>query len=41
MKYSNFSREQIVTPLYEQVAKKLLTLVKDKDNKNKMERDIV
>lgn len=41
MQYSDFSREQIIFPLYEQVAEKLLTLVKDEENKKKIERDII
>lgn len=41
MEYSDFKREQIIFPLYEQIAQKLLTLVKVEEIKKKMERDIV
>lgn len=41
MKYSNYTIDQIASPMYEKVAQKLLTLVKDENIRNKMQRYII
>lgn len=41
MRYSNYSIDQITSPMYEKIAKKLLFLAKDEDTKRKMERHII
>ena len=41
MEYSYYATEQIVSPMYEEVAKKLLSLAKDEDTKRKMKRHII
>lgn len=41
MRYSDFSTEQIASPMYQEVAQKLLSLAKDEDSKAKMTRNIV
>ena len=41
MKYSDFTTEQITSPIYYQVAQKLLDSAKDENIKRKMERNII
>lgn len=41
MKYSDYTTDQIVSPMYEKVAKELLILAKDENTKRKMERHII
>ena len=41
MKYSDFTTEQITSPIYKEVAQKLLILAKDEDTRRKMERNII
>ena len=38
MEYSYYATEQIVSPMYKEVAKKLLNSAKDEDIRKKMER---
>lgn len=40
MKYSRYTTEQIASPMYEEVAKKILNLAKDEDTRSKMKRHI-
>lgn len=41
MRYSSYTIEQITSPIYNEVSKKLLILAKDEDTKRKMERHII
>ena len=41
MRYSDFTTEQITSPMYKEVAQKLLILAKDEDNRRKLERHII
>lgn len=41
MEYSDFSIEQISSPIYEKVAQKLLDLAEDEEIRNKVERYII
>lgn len=41
MKYSDYTTDQITSPIYEEVAQKLLTLAKDEDIRRKMRRNII
>lgn len=41
MTYSDYKIEQIVSPMYEKVAQKILEQVKDIETKKKVERDII
>lgn len=40
MRYSNYTLDQISSPIYDEVAQKLLTLAKSEDTKAKMTRYI-
>lgn len=41
MRYSNYTTDQITSPMYEEAAQKLLILAKDEDTRRKMERHII
>lgn len=41
MRYSDYLEEQIVYPMYQKVAQKLLELAKDEETKKKMTRNII
>lgn len=41
MKYSDYTTEQIISPIYENIARKLLNMAQDNDTKRKMERNII
>lgn len=41
MRYSDYSINQITSPIYEKITKKLLFLAKDEDTRRKMERNII
>ena len=41
MRYSKFTTDQITSPIYEEVAQKLLSLAKDEDTKRKIRRHII
>ena len=38
MQYSNYTIDQIMSPVYEEVAQKLVSLANDEDTKRKIER---
>ena len=38
MQYSNYTIDQIMSPVYEEVAQKLVSLASDEDTKRKIER---
>lgn len=41
MRYSDYSKDQIVSPMYEEIAKKLLSFAKDEETKRKVTRNTV
>ena len=41
MRYSDYTTDQFTSPMYEEVAQKLLSLAKDEDTRRKMERYII
>lgn len=41
MRYSDYTKDQIVSPKYDEIAKKLLSLAKDEETKRKMTRNII
>lgn len=41
MEYSFFSNEQIISPMYNKIAQKLLELSRDEETRRKMERYII
>ena len=41
MRYSDFTANQFSSPIYKEVAQKLLILTKDEDTRKKMERHII
>ena len=41
MKYSDYSIDQITSPMYNKISQKLLSLAKDEDTRKKMERHII
>ena len=41
MNYSNFTTDQITSPIYKEIAQKLLSLAKDEDTRSKMVRHII
>ena len=41
MTYSDFTTDQIASPMYKEVAQKLLNLAKSEDTRSKMKRHII
>ena len=41
MKYTNYTNEQIVSPIYDEVAQKLLALAQNEGIKSKVQRNII
>lgn len=41
IRYSNYTIDQITSPIYEEIAQKLLSLAQDEETKRKIERNII